>query len=64
MTTDERKRRMEVDGFCIIDGIIPADVVEGVRDSVVAVQQAQTAASEAALAKTRARGHRIGVEGV
>ncbi len=64
MTTDEPKRRMDVDGFCTIEGIIPSDVVEGVRDSVVAVQQAQAADSEAALAKTRARGHRVGVEGV
>ncbi len=64
MTTAERKRRVDMDGFCIIEDVIPTNAVDLVRESLITVQQAQAAATEAALADTRARGHRIGVEGV
>jgi ectoine hydroxylase-related dioxygenase (phytanoyl-CoA dioxygenase family) len=51
-------------GFCIVEDVIPANEVDDIRRQVVAAQQAHHAEAEAELAKTRARGHRIGVSGV
>jgi ectoine hydroxylase-related dioxygenase (phytanoyl-CoA dioxygenase family) len=64
MNTLEQKRRMEIDGFCIVENVIPIEVVDQVRESLISIQQAQSAETEAALKKTRSRGHRVGVEGV
>ena len=51
-------------GYCIVEDVIPANDVDDIRLRVVAAQQAHHAEAEAELAKTRARGHRIGVPGV
>lgn len=51
-------------GYCVIEDVIPADKVDSIRRQVVAAQQAHNAEAEAELAKTRARGHRIGARGV
>ena len=51
-------------GYCIVPDVIPANEVDDVRRQVVAAQQDHHAEAEAELAKTRARGHRIGVPGV
>ena len=64
MTTEERIRRLKVDGFCVIEGVIPSDRVDQVRKSVVEAQARRHAEAEAELAATRARGHRVGVMGV
>ena len=55
---------VERDGFCIVEDVIPARQVDEIRDAVVAAQRAHHEEAEAELARTRARGHRIGVEGV
>ena len=57
-------RRVSQDGFTILEGVIPAGQVPPVRDAVIAAQQRRHAETEAALAATRASGHRVGVEGV
>ena len=64
MTTEERIRRLKVDGFCVIEGVIPNGEVDQVRQSVVEAQSRRHAEAEAELAATRARGHRVGVMGV
>ena len=64
LTTQDRLRQLDMDGFCVVEGVIPADVVDEVRDSVVAAQARHSGESEKRLAATRARGHRIGVPGV
>ena len=51
-------------GYCIVEDVIPENKVHDIRQRVVAAQQAHHAEAEAELAKTRARGHRIGVPGV
>ena len=61
LETDRVVERVKWDGFCILDGIIPRDKVDEVRQSVVAAQAAHHAEAEAELTATRARGHRIGV---
>jgi len=52
------------DGFCIVEGIIPQGEIEEIRARVVAAQRAHDEKAAAELAKTRARGHRIGARGV
>ena len=57
-------RRVGQDGFTILEGVIPDDQVGFVRDEIVAAQQRRYAQAEAELAAIRAKGHRLGVEGV
>jgi ectoine hydroxylase-related dioxygenase (phytanoyl-CoA dioxygenase family) len=57
-------RRVRQDGFTILEGVIPADRVDGVRSALVDAQLRQREASAAAQATIRAKGHRVGVEGV
>ena len=57
-------RRVGQDGFTILEGVIPDDQVGFVRDEIVAAQQRRYAQAEAELAAIRAKGHRVGVEGV
>ena len=51
-------------GYCVIPAVIPANEVAAIREQVVEAQQLHHAEAIAELAKTRARGHRVGVEGV
>ena len=64
MTHETHIRQIEMDGFCILEDVIPADEVGAVRDSIVAAQLAKREETEARLAATRARGHRISNKGV
>lgn len=64
MSITEQLRQLQVDGLCVVENVIPANKVDAIRDDIVAVQRAHAARAEAELAKTRARGHRIGVTGV
>ena len=57
-------RRVLQDGFTILEGVIPADRVDGVRSALVDAQLRQREASAAAQAAIRAKGHRVGVAGV
>ena len=51
-------------GFTWLKNVIPEDEVDAVRQAIVAAQARKHAESEAALAATRAKGHRVGAEGV
>ena len=64
MSTEENLHQLKMNGYCVLEGIIPDDKIDGVRESVVAAQAAHNKKAEAELAKTRSRGHRVGVQGV
>ncbi len=64
MDVQEILRHIKLEGFCIVENVIPADKVPEIRDSVVEVVDKEKERTEAALAKTRAKGHRIGGEGI
>ncbi len=64
MESEERVRQLKMDGFCVIEGVIPSDRVDRVRQSVVDAQARHHEEAEAKLAATRAKGHRVGAEGV
>ena len=51
-------------GYCVVPEVIPAAKVGQVRQEVVAAQRAHQHAAAAELARTRARGHRVGAAGV
>ncbi len=62
--TATHKAHVERDGFCIIEGVIPAAAVGAICDELVAAIERNRQHSEAEKAKTRSRGHRIGTPGV
>ena len=64
MSTEEKLYQLKMNGYCVLEGIIPNDKIDEVRESVVAAQAAHHEKAEAELAKTRSRGHRVGVQGV
>ena len=64
MALENALHRLRLDGFCVLEGVIPADKVDAIRDEVIATQAAHNAEFEAILAKTRASGHRVGAQGV
>ena len=63
MSTEEKLHQLKMNGYCVLEGIIPDDKIDEVRESVVAAQAAHHKKAEAELAKTRARGHRVGCSG-
>ena len=64
MALADRLRQFEMNGFCVIRNVVPPDVVDNIRESVARVQAEHSSESEAALANTRSRGHRVGNRGV
>ena len=64
MSVNENLLKLQMNGFCILGGIIPEDKVGTIRESVVDAQARHDAESAAKVAEIRARGHRIGVKGV
>ena len=64
MPVDAIVTQIEREGYCVVEGVIPADKVEAIRSEVMAAQRAHNEEAEAELAKTRSRGHRIGTPGV
>ena len=64
MKTPQIVSQIKQEGYCVVDGVIPPDQIDEIRTAVVAAQRARHREAEAELAKTRARGHRVGVEGV
>ena len=64
MSTEAALHQLKMNGYCVLEGIIPNDKIDEVRESVVTAQAAHHEKAEAALAKTRSRGHRVGVQGV
>ncbi|MCY3792616.1 MAG: phytanoyl-CoA dioxygenase family protein [Gemmatimonadetes bacterium] len=58
------KQRIERDGFCVIEQVIPKAEVEEICAEIVAAVERNHRDSEAELAAIRRRGHRIGNPGV
>ncbi|MDP6702680.1 MAG: hypothetical protein QGH25_23710, partial [Candidatus Latescibacteria bacterium] len=61
---DALQREVERDGFCVVEGVIPAGEVQAINAELLAALECNRERSEAELAKTRSRGHRIGTPGV
>lgn len=64
MSVSHILEKLKRDGFYVVENVIPEDEVDAVRQAIVAAQARKHAESEAALAATRAKGHRVGAEGV
>ena len=61
---DALRRQIERDGFCVVEGVIPAGEVQAINAELLAALESNRERSEGELAKTRSRGHRIGTPGV
>ncbi len=55
---------IKLDGFYVIDGVIPADKVDGVRESVLRVHDLEVDINRRRQEEIREKGHRIGAQGV
>ena len=64
MNTDEIVRRVGMDGWCVIPGVIPEGDVAGVRELVLEEEARASAEREAFLKDLRAKGHRISGQGI
>ncbi len=64
MKPDEIAREIRDNGYCIVDGVIPSQEVDRIRECVLRAQAANDAAHQARERATRARGHRVGARGV
>ena len=64
LNTNETLRRLDMDGFCILEGVISGDAVDSVREEVEGAVSAHQQVNEQMQANVRARGHRIGASGV
>lgn len=64
MAIQEILSHLKLEGFCIVENVIPKDKVGEVRDSVIAAIDKEKIRMDEAQAKIRGRGHRIGVAGV
>ena len=64
MKTAQIVRQIRMNGFSVVDNVIPEAAVGEIREQVVCLQKENDAASRARQEATRARGHRIGAEGV
>ena len=64
MDVKETLRRLDMDGFCIIEGVIPPGEADGVREEVEDAVSGNRREVDRMQANVRARGHRIGASGV
>jgi ectoine hydroxylase-related dioxygenase (phytanoyl-CoA dioxygenase family) len=64
MDTADIVSDIKKNGYSVVEGVIPAEHAAEICREIVAVQRAHHEEAEAELAKIRARGHRVGVEGV
>ena len=55
---------IEQTGYCVVENVIPVNEVDAICKKIITVQQAYHQQAETELAKTRARGHQVGVRGV
>ena len=63
-TVDEILVDLDVQGYSVIDGVIPADRVAEVRQSVFAAHQIRAEEANARADAVRAKGHRLAAAGV
>ena len=64
MTSKDILTHLDVEGYCIIEGLIPADEIADVRESIASHLRAAHAETEKRTAEVRGKGHRIGGAGV
>ena len=64
MELDETLRRLNMDGFCVIDDVIPSDDVDRTRGAVEQAVMRSRQSSEEMQTKIRSQGHRVGAVGV
>lgn len=64
MDLHETLRRLYMDGFYIVEGVIPRGDVGAVREEVQAVVEENRRLNEAMQRNVRSRGHRIRASGV
>ena len=63
-TVDEIVGHLQVEGYCIIEEVIPPHKVGGIRDSVFAAHKIQAEEADAKAARIHSQGHRLGAAGV
>ena len=64
MTSKEILTHLDVEGYCVIENLIPPDEIVQVRESVAGHLQAAFEENERKMAEVRGKGHRIGGAGV
>ncbi len=64
MTTKDILAHLDVEGYCIIEELIPTDEIAGVRESIASHLRAAYEETEKRTAAVRGKGHRIGGAGV
>lgn len=64
MDTQEIVRRVQMDGYCIIPGVIPVDELNQVREIVIEEVTNHAREHEAFVKQVRAKGQRIGGHGI
>lgn len=55
---------IKLDGFHVIDGVIPADKVDGIKESILRVHAVEAELNRSREKEIRDKGHRIGARGV
>ncbi len=63
-TIEDISRDINMNGFCVSEGVIPEDKVAEVRDDIVNVSKEEFERVAKEAEKTRAQGHIIGAQGV
>ncbi len=63
-SSEELRRSLASEGWCVVEGVIPAEEVAGLRLAVLKLVEAQRAERERWLAEICAQGHRHGANGV
>lgn len=64
MTTDEMLNHLDVEGYCIIEGLIPPEENAKVRESIAVHLIAAYEENKKKMATVRGKGHRIGGAGI
>ena len=64
MTSDEILNHLDVEGYAIIEGVIPASEIVQVRENVAAGLRQQREEAEEKASDIRSKGHRIGGAGI
>lgn len=64
VTSEEARQRVKSEGWCVIEGVIPVDVVAGIRKAVIRLVDEQRVEREQWLAESHRLGQRHGADGV
>ena len=62
--TENFLRQIDMDGFCIVEDVIPEHQIEHIRDEIMHAEREQHDRTEADRNRTRSRGHRVSAKGV